>query len=126
MVQWESKQGQRKTRVIFILEFNLKFVILQLDMNTYELALMLPGETSTAKQKSFVDKLEKLVDVLKGELGKVNDLGKVDLAYKIGKETTGLFLVYPLKLEGNKAKALDEKLRLEGDLLRYLLIRKEK
>ncbi len=91
-------------------------------MNNYELTIVIDGKATTAKKKTITDKLEKSITALKGKVGKVRDMGTRDLAYKIKKSETGAFLVYPLELSGEGAKSVNDKLRLEEDIIRYLLI----
>ncbi len=92
-------------------------------MNKYELTVVLDGKLSAAKKKGIKEKTVKLVEAFKGKIGKVEDWGTRDLAYKIKKSETGEFYFFPVEMDSDKAKALNDKLRLEEDLLRYLLIR---
>lgn len=94
-------------------------------MRNYELVIVLDGKTTVAKKKTITEKLEKMFKDVKGKDGKVKDWGVRDLAYKIKKSTTGLYLIFSLELEGENVKEISNKLRLEGDLIRYLLIRKD-
>lgn len=91
-------------------------------MDKYELTVVVDGK-SAAKKKTVTDKVEKLVSVLKGKVGKVEDWGVKDLAYKIKKSQSGIFVHFPLELEGSAAKSLGDKLRIEDDIIRYLLVR---
>jgi small subunit ribosomal protein S6 len=93
-------------------------------MNIYELTIVLPGDTSAAKKKTFSEKLGKLIDTLKGKIEKTDEWGGLELAYPIAKNTDGLFFYYELELESAAAKNLNDKLRLDEDIIRYLLIRK--
>ncbi len=95
-------------------------------MNNYDLTIVLDGKTTPAKKKAFIQKMEKLVEVLDGKSTKVEDLGSKDLAYQIGKSTSGLYLNFALKFSGEGAKKFNDKLRVEEGILRYLLIRKDK
>jgi ribosomal protein S6 len=47
------------------------------------------------------------------------------MAYKIGKSETGLYLHFELELDGKGIKALNEKLRTDPEILRYLVIKKD-
>lgn len=93
-------------------------------MRNYELVIVLDGKVSAGKKKTVVEKLEKLVKDVKGKVSKSKDLGVKDLAYKIKKSMSGLFIHFELELDGAGVKDLAEKLRLQEDLLRYLLVRK--
>jgi len=95
-------------------------------MNNYELTIVLSGKATEAKKKSVLAKVEKLINSLKGKIKKTDDWGKIELSYKIKKEESGIFILFDLELDGPSAKILNEKVRLEDDIMRYLLIRKEK
>jgi small subunit ribosomal protein S6 len=95
-------------------------------MHKYELVIVLDGKATSAKKKTVTEKLEKLINSVKGTIGKAKDLGTKDLAYKIDKSLTGAYLLLPLELDGPGAKEISNKLRLENDLIRYLLVRSEK
>jgi small subunit ribosomal protein S6 len=94
-------------------------------MNTYELVLVLDGKATSAKKKSTIAKIEKLIKILGGKVKKTEDWGVKELAYNIKKSTSGLFLIFTLELEGKAVNTIPAKLKLETDILRYLLIRKE-
>jgi small subunit ribosomal protein S6 len=100
-------------------------------MRNYELVIVLDGKATAAKKKTVTEKLEKLVKGVKampggrqGTLGKAKDWGTKDLAYQIEKSTTGAYLIFPVELDGSGAKEVGSKLRLENEVIRYLLIRK--
>jgi small subunit ribosomal protein S6 len=94
-------------------------------MENYELTLVLPEKSTPAKKKSVQDLLEKLVKTLKGEITKVDDWGELVLSYKISGNNAGIFLHYWLELDKQVVKDIDTKLRLEEDVIRYLLVKKE-
>jgi len=94
-------------------------------MNSYELTVVLPGKVTPANKKKAVEMLTKLVKVNGGTLGKLDDWGEKQLAYKMAKNDSGSFLHFPLELPPEGAKALLGKLNLEEGIIRYLLIRAE-
>ena len=94
-------------------------------MNKYELTVVLDGKTTPAKKKTFQELLEKLVKIAKGKIVRLDEWGVKDLAYKIGKTATGLYLHYILELESESVKGIATKLGQEGVVIRHLLIRKE-
>jgi small subunit ribosomal protein S6 len=93
-------------------------------MNKYELTLVLSGK-GKAKEKAIKEKLEKMIKVFEGKVEKYEVWGEIELSYKIRKESTGFYMHFNLELDGKEAKNLSEKLRLEDDVMRYLLIKKE-
>lgn len=92
----------------------------------YELTVVLAGGASAGKKKSVQETIGKMVKTFKGKVGKVEDWGEKKLAYKIVKNDSGVFLFFPLELEPETVKTLSSKLNLEEDIIRYLLVRKEK
>ncbi len=93
-------------------------------MNKYELTVVIDGKATSAKKKAVGDKITKLVGVLEGKVGKVEDWGVKDLTFRIKKSDSGVFLHFPLELTGAAAKALMNKVKVEEDIIRYLLVRK--
>lgn len=70
--------------------------------------------------------LDSLVKKLTGEDGKVvkEDLwGVRDLSYPIKKQTKGYYAHFEFNTEPKLVKGLDKSLKLEEDILRYLLVR---
>lgn len=94
-------------------------------MNKYELTLVVDGKGGAAKKKKVVETLEKTLKIFKGVISDSKEWGVKEMAYKIGKSETGLYLYFELELDGAGVKALNEKLRTDPDILRFLVIRKE-
>ncbi len=94
-------------------------------MNKYELTLVIDGKSTPAKQDSLKTKLSNIINVIKGKIIKTDDWGKKELSYKIGKLDTGVYIFFELELENVAAKSLATKLKMEPEIIRYLLIRKE-
>lgn len=70
--------------------------------------------------------LDSMVKKLTGDEGKVDkeDLwGNKDLAYPIKKQTKGFYAHYEISADPKNAKGLDKQLKVEEDVLRYLLVR---
>jgi small subunit ribosomal protein S6 len=94
-------------------------------MNKYELTVVLDGKSPAAKKKKVTETLEKTLKIFEGKIVESKEWGVKELAYKIGKSETGLYLFFELELDPKGVKALNDKLRTDPDLLRYLLIRKD-
>lgn len=94
-------------------------------MKKYELTVVLDGKASVSKKKSVQELIEKVVAITKGKVAKVEDWGTKDLAYKIGKRATGVYLHFPLELETSSVKDLTAKVRANEDVIRYLLIARD-
>jgi ribosomal protein S6 len=95
-------------------------------MNKYELTLVLDGKSGAAKKKKVVESLEKVLKIFKGAIKESKEWGIKELAYKMGKSDTGLFLFFELELDPKGVKALNDKLRTDADIMRYLIVRNDK
>lgn len=94
-------------------------------MEAYELTVVLPGKITAAKKKDAIARIEKIVNTLGGRITESNDWGIKDLAYTIKKNDAGVFFYSDLKLPKNAVAGLNEKLKLEDDIIRHLLVKKD-
>lgn len=94
-------------------------------MRDYELALVIDPDITSENQKKLLTKIKKIVEELKGKLEKENSWGGKDFAYPIKKKTRGFYFLLALKMPESGPKQLEEKLKFEDEILRYLLVRKD-
>ena len=94
-------------------------------MSKYELTLVLDGKSGAAKKKKVTETLEKTLKIFKGVISESKEWGVKELAYKIGKSETGLYLYFELEMDPSAVKALNDKIRVDADIIRFLLIRKD-
>lgn len=93
-------------------------------MNSYFLTLVLKPEIDEKERKALLDNVVKRI---LGEEGKVNkeDLwGLRDLAYPIKRQTKGFYAHFELETDPKNTKGLDKDMKVEENILRYLLIRR--
>jgi small subunit ribosomal protein S6 len=91
----------------------------------YELALVIkPVSTEDVKEK-VLPKVESNVKELGGSIKMINPLGKRMLAYPMNKFKEGFYYFYDVELSSAKATEFRKALRLNGDVLRALLLKKE-
>jgi small subunit ribosomal protein S6 len=90
------------------------------------LTLVLDGKAGATKKKKVAEDLEKILKIFKGAIKESKEWGVKELAYKIGKSESGLYLFFELELDPPAVKQLNDKLRTNADVLRYLLVRKDK
>ncbi len=89
----------------------------------YELTVLVDAKASSAKKKRFLETIEKLVSSLSGKIVKSKEWGILDLAYPIKKNKNALYLFWELELPAHRVKSLRDRLKLEEDILRYLLVK---
>jgi len=91
-------------------------------MRKYELTVILPPSFSKKEQDGLASDVKKEVGQVGGKMGKQDLWGKKELAYPIKKNTEGIFVIFPFEAPADKIKELEAKLRLNEQLLRYLLL----
>jgi len=93
-------------------------------MAKYELTVLVDGKATAAKVKSTSEKIEKIIKDFKGKIDKSDNWGKMDLAYKIGKFDTGVYLFFEIELEESDVKGINNKLTTDDSILRHLVVKK--
>ena len=73
--------------------------------------------------KNFLSRVRKKLAGEDGKIEKMDLWGARDLAYPIKRQTKGFFAHFEISADPKNAKGLDKTLKLEEDILRYLLVR---
>lgn len=89
----------------------------------YELMFILKPDVAEEGQKAEVDKIKNLIAGNEGEVLKEDVWGKRVLAYPIEHFTEGVYHLLSFKSAPAKIKELERKLNLDGELLRFLIVR---
>lgn len=88
-------------------------------MNSYILTLVLKADLEEKARKELLESVTKKF----GKLNKEDLWGVRDLAYPIKHQEKGYYALYFFEAEPKTIPALDKNLKLEEDIIRYLLIR---
>ncbi len=92
----------------------------------YELMMILKPFLPEDVRKKLLENIEGCIKKFKGEVEKEDIWGKRHLAYKIKGHEEGYYVLYDLSLPSNEVKSLEAELKLIGDILRFMIVRKEK
>ena len=97
-------------------------------MNSYYLTLVLKADMEEKERKALLESVKaKLVPepMVSDEASVVKEdvWGFKTLSYPIKRQTSGYYAHYEIDADPKDAKGLDKSLRVEEDILRYLLIR---
>lgn len=92
-------------------------------MNSYYLTLVLKPEMVDVERKALLDSITKKLIGSEGKVTKEDLWGNKDLAYPIKKQTKGYVAHFEVSADPKEAKSIDKALKVEEDILRYLLIR---
>lgn len=93
-------------------------------MNSYYLTLVLKPDLEDSERKVLLDSISKKVTGSEGKVEKEDLWGVRPLAYPIKRKTSGYFAHFEISANPKDIKGLDKNLKLEEDVLRYLLIRR--
>lgn len=93
-------------------------------MNSYYLTLVLKPDLEEKERKTLLDGMMKKLTADGGKVEKEDLWGVKDLAYPIKKQTKGFYAHYQLTADPKSARGLDKILKLEEDVIRYLLVRR--
>jgi small subunit ribosomal protein S6 len=92
-------------------------------VNNYLLTLVFKTETSDEARKSLVDGVKKKALGGGGKVVKEDEWGARDLAYPIKHFKKGFYIHMELETDPKNVRDLDKVLKVEDDILRYLLVR---
>ena len=93
-------------------------------MNSYYLTLVLRADLEEKERKTLLDSLVKKLVGDEGKVEKEDFWGERDLAYPIKRQTKGYLAHFEIQADPKSAKGLDKSLKVEEDVLRYLLVRR--
>lgn len=86
----------------------------------YELVLVLQPELLESATEKKLKEFEKFLEDNGGTVDMRDNWGKRKLAYKIGPHTSGTYVAYNVTLPSTFNKELDEHMRIDKDIIRYL------
>ena len=95
-------------------------------MRDYELTFIVSAGLGDKDRKAVLDNVVKWIEGgKKGKVEKEEDWGVKKLAYPIEKEREGRYFCWQIKIEPSVLAGLKEKMKLEENIIRYLLIKKD-
>ncbi len=90
----------------------------------YELVFIAQPDLDEEGLAALVQKFTDLIQGLGGQIGQIEAKGKRQLAYPIRKFREGYYYVAQLQLGKDGLKELDRSLRLNEQIVRYLIVHK--
>ena len=94
-------------------------------MRNYEGVFIINPDLPNDASKGVVMQLQELVTKNGGRVDGLQEWGKKRLAYKINKKQDGNYVILNFQLDSKQTKKLEQSLRLNDQLLRYLLVNKD-
>lgn len=93
-------------------------------MNSYYLTLVLKPDLEEKERKELLNSITERLVRKEGKVEKEDLWGVRPLAYPLKRNTSGYFAHFEIQADPQNAKGLDKSLKVEEDVLRYLLIRR--
>ncbi len=91
----------------------------------YEILFVVSNRFTEEEAKTSIAKVEKIITDNDGAVTLNEYWGKKKLAYPIKHETYGYYQLLEFDLEGKSLSKLDEKLRLDHEILRFIIVVKK-
>jgi small subunit ribosomal protein S6 len=88
----------------------------------YEIVYVIRPDLSDEDRTAKIERVHSLIAENSGQLGKVEDWGKRVLAYEIRHYTDGYYGLAEFQLEPDKVRAVEERLNIDEEILRYQII----
>lgn len=94
-------------------------------MRNYEGIFIIDPDLSADVTKGVVTQVQDLVTKNGGRIDGIQDWGKKRLAYKINKKQDGNYIVLNFQMDSGNSKKLDQNLRLNDNIIRFLLVNRD-
>ena len=94
-------------------------------MRNYEGVFIISSDLSPEASKGVVAQIQELVSKNGGRVDGIQDWGRRRLAYKIRKKQEGNYVLLNFQLDSAHTKKLEQTLKLNDNLLRFLLVNKD-
>ncbi|MFA6327453.1 MAG: 30S ribosomal protein S6 [Bacilli bacterium] len=91
----------------------------------YEMLFIIPNKFTDDEAKNIFKKVGQLLTSNNGNISLENYWGKKKFAYPIKNEYYGYYGLYEFDLERNLVAEINNKLRLDHNILRFLIVKKE-
>ena len=89
----------------------------------YEVVFIIDPATGEEDSTRLVDNLQKIVTDQGGAITKSESMGRRQLAYKIGRNTEGHFMLFEIEGTGGEIAELERRMRVSDQVMRYLTVR---
>src|SRR4249920_1130866 len=89
----------------------------------YELVYILPPDTTEQQVAELHTQVEQVVALLNGQIEKTENWGRRRLAYEIGHQKEGVYVLQVINGSGELMKELDRRLKVMDQVIRHIVVR---
>jgi small subunit ribosomal protein S6 len=93
------------------------------EKRVYEVVFIIDPATGEEDSTRLVENLQKIVTDQGGAITKSESMGRRQLAYKIGRNTEGQFMLFEIEGTGGEIAELERRMRVSDQVMRYLTVR---
>lgn len=94
-------------------------------MKKYELALVLSAKIEDEERAAMLEKVQAMITTAGATITNVDEWGKKQLAYEIQKMKEAYYYFIQFEGEATVPAELEEKLRIEESVLRFLCVKQD-
>ena len=94
-------------------------------MTNYEIMFIVKATLDETALNNITKEVQKLITGSKGKVVEFKDLGRKKLAYPINKEVSGFYYLINAEANTETIQEFDRKLRINENILRHLILKKE-
>ena len=94
-------------------------------MNNYEVMYIINPNVEDETRTQLVERFSGIVTADGGSVEKIDDWGRRKLAYEIEKRTEGHYILMHFSSKPELPLELERNLKINEDIMRYLIIRKD-
>ncbi|MDD5486736.1 MAG: 30S ribosomal protein S6 [Dehalococcoidales bacterium] len=92
------------------------------ESHDYEMVVVFKPAATDLENEKAVENLKTLIEGLGGSIKQVEPWGKKKLAYPIARMTEGYYVLTHFNLDPGKTREMENKLRLNEQVIRHLLV----
>jgi len=93
-------------------------------MHPYETLFVLHPELPEAQVRETVERARRLIEGMQGQIAEVQDWGMRDLAYPVGKQARGIYVLMQYAAPPGVVKELERTLKIADEVLRFISVRR--
>ena len=93
------------------------------EKRVYEVVFIVDPDTGEEDLTRLTESLQHIVSEQGGTVAKTENMGRRQLAYRIGRKTDGVFMLFEIEGTGREIAELERRMRVSDQVMRYLTVR---
>ena len=93
------------------------------EKRVYEVVFIVDPDTGEEDLTRLTETLQQIVSDQGGTVTKTENMGRRQLAYRIGRKTDGVFMLFEIEGTGKEIAELERRMRVSDQVMRYLTVR---